>query len=169
MLEICIITVIVKGRVLLEIPSMHKLVQYFQTLHRNEDIYELKGVHIATFEPHLFSSNVEHCSISNVNSYQCSCKQCCPIAVYAMCYITLLFKSLWIPDLTVIVLESVPGAKSCGQPIWLKLGTEAGCDEIFQKPLWLTSLTFSFGVTMESHILPFEHQKSSLPAGILKV
>ena len=32
--------------VLLEIPSMHKLVQYFQTLHRNEDIYELKGVHI---------------------------------------------------------------------------------------------------------------------------
>ena len=27
---------------LLEIPSMHKLVQYFQTLHRNEDIYELK-------------------------------------------------------------------------------------------------------------------------------
>ena len=69
--------------VLLEIPSMHKLVQYFQTLHRNEDIYELKGVHIATFEPHLFSSNVE---ISNVNSYQCSGKQCCPIAVYAMCY-----------------------------------------------------------------------------------
>ena len=42
---------------------MHKLVQYFQTLHRNEDIYELKGVHIATFEPHLFKSNVEHCSI----------------------------------------------------------------------------------------------------------
>ena len=22
----------------------------------------------------------------NVNSYQCSCKQCCPIAVYTMCY-----------------------------------------------------------------------------------
>ena len=35
--------------VLSEIPSMHKLVQYFQTLHRNEDIYELNGVHIATF------------------------------------------------------------------------------------------------------------------------
>ena len=87
MLEICIITVIVKGTcVLLEIPSMHKLVQYFQTLHRNEDIYELRGVHIVTLEPHLFSSNFEHRSISNVNSYQCSCKQCCPIAVYAMCY-----------------------------------------------------------------------------------
>ena len=74
--------------VLLEIPSLHKIVQYSQTLHRNEHIYELRGVpvHIATFEPHLFSSNVENCSISNVNSYQCSCKQCCPIAVYAMFY-----------------------------------------------------------------------------------
>ena len=39
MLEIRIITVIVKGLVLLEIPSMHKLLQYFQTLHRNEDIH----------------------------------------------------------------------------------------------------------------------------------
>ena len=38
-------------------------------------------------------------------------------------------------------------AKICGQIIWLKLGTEVGCDEIFQKPLWLTSVTFSFGVT----------------------
>ena len=75
--------------VLLEIPSMHKLVQYFQSLYtcRNEDIYELKGVHIANFEVDLCSSSVEYCSISNVNSlYQCSCKQCCAIAVYAMCY-----------------------------------------------------------------------------------
>ena len=63
--------------VLLEIPSMHKLVQYFQTLHRNEDIYELKDVHIATFEAHLFSSNVEHCSIAMLN-----------IAVYSILIIT---------------------------------------------------------------------------------
>ena len=56
---------------------------------------------------------------------------------------------LWINliKLSVIVWESVPGAKSCGQPIWLKLGTEVGYNEIFQKPLWLTSLSFSFGVT----------------------
>ena len=32
--------------VLLEIPSMHKLVQYFQTLHRNEDIYMNLKVYI---------------------------------------------------------------------------------------------------------------------------
>ena len=75
--------------VFLEIPPMHKLVQYFQSLYtcRNEDTYELKGVHISNFEVDLSSSSVEYCSISNVNSlYQCSCKQCCAIAVYAMCY-----------------------------------------------------------------------------------
>lgn len=49
--------------------------------------------------------------------------------------------------LSVIVWESGPGAKSCGQPIWLKLGTEVGCHEIFQKPIWLTSLTLSFRVS----------------------
>ena len=59
--------------VLLEIPSMHKAC--------------FKGVHITNFEVDLCSSSVEYCSISNVNSlYQCSCKRCCAIAVYAMCY-----------------------------------------------------------------------------------
>ena len=59
---------------MLEIPSMHKLVQYFQSLYRNEDIYELQGVHVhtANFEVDLFSSSVEYCSISNVNYYQCN-------------------------------------------------------------------------------------------------
>ena len=37
--------------------------------------------------------------------------------------------------------------QSCVQPSGLKLGTKGGCGEIFQKPLWLTSLTFSFGVS----------------------
>ena len=58
--------------VLFEIKSMHKLVQYFLSLYGNEDIYELKGVHIANFEVDLFSSSVEYCSISNANSYQSS-------------------------------------------------------------------------------------------------
>ena len=45
--------------VLLEIKSMHKLVQYFQSLYGNEDTYELKGVHIANFE-------VEFCVTSSL-------------------------------------------------------------------------------------------------------
>ena len=84
--------------VLLEIPSMHKLVQYFQSLHtcRNEDMYELKGAPIANFEDDLCSSSVEYCSISNVNSlYQCSCKQCCAIAVYAMSYSVINLWGFW--------------------------------------------------------------------------
>ena len=70
----------------LEIPSMHKLLQYFQSLYRNEAIYQLKCVHIANFQVEVCSSSVEYYSISTVNSYQCSCKQCCTIAVYAMYY-----------------------------------------------------------------------------------
>ena len=54
---------------------------------KNEDIFELKGVHIANIEVDLCSSSVEYCSISNVDSlYQCCCKQCCAIAVYTMSY-----------------------------------------------------------------------------------
>ena len=34
----------------------------------------------------IFSQAMLNTVVSNVNSYQCSCKQCCPIAVYAMCY-----------------------------------------------------------------------------------
>ena len=40
--------------VLLEIKYVHKLVQYFQSLYGNENIYELKGVHIANFEVVFF-------------------------------------------------------------------------------------------------------------------
>ena len=63
-LEICMVTFMVKGHM----PSMHKLVQYFQSLYRNKDIYELKDVQISNFEVDLFSSSVGYCSISNVNS-----------------------------------------------------------------------------------------------------
>ena len=84
MLAICIVTVIVKGCVMLEIPSMHKLVQYFQTL------YELKGVPIMPPWNLIFSQ-----AMLNIVVYQmfihvvtklCSCKQCCPMTIYAMCY-----------------------------------------------------------------------------------
>ena len=80
--------------------------------------------------------------------------------------------SLWAfaSPLSVIVWESVPGAKSCCQPIWLKLGTGVGSNEVFQEPIWLTSLTFSFGVSGGvCHVLLLKHQKSSLPGDILKV
>ena len=63
------------------------------------------------------------------------------------------------------------GQICCGQLIWLRLDTEFGCDEIFQQPLWLTSLTLSFGVSGGGGVSFFalHHQKSSLSGGILKV
>ena len=41
-LEICMVTFMVKGHM----PSVHKLVQYFQSLYRNKDIYMSLKVYI---------------------------------------------------------------------------------------------------------------------------
>ena len=71
---------------LLKTPSMHKLLQYFHNLYSNKHIDLLEGVHIPTFKVHLFSSSVEYCNISSVNSYKSSCNQCSPIAAYTMYY-----------------------------------------------------------------------------------
>ena len=65
--------------VLLEKQSMYKLQQYFQTLHRK--VYILPPLKL------MFSQAMLNIVVyQNVNSYPCSCKQCCPIAVYAICY-----------------------------------------------------------------------------------
>ena len=53
-------------------------------------------MHIANFEVDLCSSSVEYCSRSNDNSlYQFSCKQCCAIAIYAMCYFVINPSGYW--------------------------------------------------------------------------
>ena len=66
--------------------SMHKFVKYFNTLYSNKDKDLLKGMHIAAFKVHLFSSSVEYCNIPNVNSYKSSCNQCSTIAAYTIYY-----------------------------------------------------------------------------------
>ena len=81
---------------LLEIPSMHVTINILRVyIAMRIYIYELKGVQIANFEGDLFSRSVKHCSISVVNSYQCSCKQCYAIAVYATCYIVINPRGHW--------------------------------------------------------------------------
>ena len=47
-----------------------------------------------------------------------------------------------------------------GRPILMKLPPEVGLIEIFQKPNWFCSLTFSSKVTGGSHLWPPEHEKS---------
>ena len=91
--------------VLLEIPFIHKLVQYFQRPYscRNEDIIytSLKVYVLPTLKlifVQEFLNTVVH--LSNVNSlYQCSCKQCCAIAVYAMCYSVINPSGYWTLEL----------------------------------------------------------------------
>ena len=70
--------------------------------------------------------------------------------------------------LSVPVWESVPGVKIGGQPIRLKLGAKAGCDKIFQKPLWLTSLTVCSGVSWGVLFVARKAPQSSLPGGIFE-
>ena len=64
--------------VLLEVPSIQSLVQYFQTIHSLTDNYELRGVQISTYETTAVNSVREE--------HNCSCKQCCAVGLYAMCY-----------------------------------------------------------------------------------
>ena len=47
-----------------------------------------------------------------------------------------------------------------GQPILMKLAPDFGLIEIFQKPNWFCSLTFSSKVTGGSQLGPPVHEKS---------
>ena len=46
----------ISAAMFLQIQTYITLVQYFQSVYRNEDIYELKGVHIANFEVDIFQA-----------------------------------------------------------------------------------------------------------------
>ena len=60
-------------RVQLEVPSILGLAQYFHAIHPLSDNYELRGLHISTYE------------ITAVNSVR---EQCCAVGPSAMCYST---------------------------------------------------------------------------------
>ena len=64
--------------VLLEVPSIKDLVQYFQAIHSLGDNNELRRLHISTNEITAVKSVREQCN--------CTCKQCCAVGLYAMCY-----------------------------------------------------------------------------------
>ena len=65
--------------VLLEVPSIQSLVQYFQTTHSlTDNYYELRGVQTSTYETSTVNSVREE--------HNCFCKQCCAVGLNAMCY-----------------------------------------------------------------------------------
>ena len=94
-------------RVLLEIPSLDKLVQYFQSLYRNDEIYELKGMRIDKLEVNSSSGNLlDDCSVSKINNYARSCKRCYAIGFYAMCYSVINPCGYWTPSTLGILVDN---------------------------------------------------------------
>ena len=63
--------------VLLEVPSIQKLVQYFQGMHASDEVYELKGVHVTTYDINEFVN-------SDSEAANCSWKQCGALGLYAI-------------------------------------------------------------------------------------
>ena len=61
--------------VLLEVPSIQSLVQYFQAMHSLTDNFEHGGVQISKYE--ITTAN----SVREEHNY--SCKQCCAVLPYA--------------------------------------------------------------------------------------
>ena len=60
--------------VLLEVPSIQSLVQYFQAIHSLTDNFERRGVQISKYEITTANSVREKCNYS--------CKQCCAVLPY---------------------------------------------------------------------------------------
>ena len=75
--------------VLIEILSVSNLLEYFQTLYAQvPDItFEVKGVHISpTEEESSKRCFEEHISNQRSKANICSCKQCCAISFYSICF-----------------------------------------------------------------------------------
>ena len=74
--------------ILLEVPSIQGLEQYFQAIQVTlGDNYELRGLQISTYEITAVNSVREQCN--------CTCKQCCAVGLYTMCYSTAKSCSYW--------------------------------------------------------------------------
>lgn len=84
---------------LFEIDSLGNLVQYFQNIYAESNTYEIKGVNIIEMQSNNgnttntlrvenddFRSN-EHLLGNEI--YLCSCKECCAISFYSICFSTL--------------------------------------------------------------------------------
>ena len=96
-------------------------------------LYELKGAHIANFKVDLFSSSVRslYCSISNVNTYQCSCKQFMQSVTLLLILVDTGLQELYLPFLvTGIHCTMWLGVKRHIMPVDLSQSVSISGDEI---------------------------------------
>lgn len=110
--------------VLIEIASLDKLVEYFENLYITirDALYEVKGVHILTdmtgsvglTMPEIPSpvniENLNETGISSVSLQEsntfCSCKQCCFICFYAICFSVLKEIHYWNENTLDAIIEN---------------------------------------------------------------
>ena len=85
---------------LIEIDSLINLVQYFQNIYvERSNTYEIKGVNIVEMQSNSGNTtNTLHVENNDFTSnellprneiYLCSCKECCAISFYSICFSTL--------------------------------------------------------------------------------
>ena len=81
--------------VLLDISSIHNLVQYFQSLYGGTDVYELKGLKIRIYQYDMaIDTNVKD-ALNTSDQHICFKKHCFAIALYSICYSIISPCSYW--------------------------------------------------------------------------
>ena len=88
---------------LIEIDSLMNLVQYFQNLYtQTSNIYEIKGVNIIEMQSNSQNENtlcVVNRDLSCNEQFNeinlCSCRECCAISFYCICFLTLKACNYW--------------------------------------------------------------------------
>ena len=102
---------------LIEIDSLMNLVQYFQNIYvERSNTYEIKGVNIIEMQSNSGNTtNTLHVENDDFRSnehlpgneiYLCSCKECCAISFYSICFSTLKSCNYWTPQTVESIIEN---------------------------------------------------------------
>ena len=102
---------------LIEIDSLINLVQYFQNIYvERSNTYEIKGVNIVEMQSNSGdTTNTSHVENDDFTSnehlpgneiYLCSCKECCAISFYSICFSTLKSCNYWTSQTVDSIIEN---------------------------------------------------------------
>ena len=99
---------------LIEIDSLMNLVQYFQNLYTHTSTtYEIKGVNIIEMQSNSENNNAVYVANGDLNCNDqlveidlCSCKECCAISFYSICFSTLKSCNYWTSETVDSIIEN---------------------------------------------------------------
>ena len=100
---------------LVEIDSLMNLVQYFQNIYVESNTYEIKGVNIIEMQSNNGNTTNLHVENDDFRSnehllgneiYLCSCKECCAISFYSICFSTLKSCNYWTSQTVDSIIEN---------------------------------------------------------------